>query len=68
MERLREELLRRQASPFCVQGLAQTIAIHLARNYAETQKERSPSSALPGFKLRQITAEAMKANRGLVDL
>lgn len=56
MERLHEELLRRKASPLFVQGLAQTIAIHLARNYAETVKElRSGSSSLPGFKLRQVT-------------
>lgn len=56
MERLHEELMRRKASPLFVQGIAQAIAIHLARNYAETVKElRSGSSALPGYKLRQIT-------------
>ncbi|HUJ42749.1 MAG TPA: AraC family transcriptional regulator [Opitutaceae bacterium] len=56
MERLREELMRRQASPLFVQGIAQAIAIHLARNYAETVKEsRSGSPSLPGYKLRQIT-------------
>jgi AraC family transcriptional regulator len=56
MERLHEELMRRKASPLFVQGLAQAIAIHLARNYAETVKElRSGSSSLPGFKLRQVT-------------
>jgi len=55
MERLREELMRRQASPLLVQGIAQAIAIHLARNYAGTAKERSGSPALPGYKLRQIT-------------
>jgi AraC family transcriptional regulator len=56
MERVREELLRRQASPLFLQGIAQTIAIHLARNYAETAKEsRSGSPSLPGYKLRQIT-------------
>src|SRR5207245_9736418 len=37
-------------------GIAQIIAIHLARNYAETVKElRSGSPSLPGYKLRQIT-------------
>jgi AraC family transcriptional regulator len=54
-EHLRSELMRRKASPLFVQGIAQAIAIHLARNYAETAKEpRSGSPSLPGFKLRQI--------------
>jgi AraC family transcriptional regulator len=56
MERLREELMRRRASPLFVQGIAQTIAIHLARNYGDTAEEsRSGSPSLPGFKLQQIT-------------
>ncbi|MCE0484238.1 MAG: AraC family transcriptional regulator [Methylacidiphilales bacterium] len=56
MERVREELMRRQASPLFLQGLAQAIAIHLARNYAETvQESPSGSPSLPGYKLRQIT-------------
>ena len=56
MERLHEELMRKQASPMFLQGIAQAIAIHLARNYAELVKEsRSGSSSLPGYKLRQIT-------------
>jgi AraC family transcriptional regulator len=56
MERLREELLSRRASPLYVQGLAQAIAIHLARNYGELQHgTRSGRSSLPGYKLRQIT-------------
>lgn len=56
METLRVELMRRQASPLLVQGLAQTIAVHLARNYTEViQEPRSTSPSLPGFKLRQIT-------------
>jgi AraC family transcriptional regulator len=56
MERLHEELMRRQASPLFLQGIAQAIAIHLARNYAETTNEsRSGSPSLPGYKLRQIT-------------
>jgi AraC family transcriptional regulator len=55
MERVREELLRRKASPLFLQGIAQAIAIHLARNYAELAGElHSGSPALPGFKLRQI--------------
>jgi len=56
MEQLREELMRRRASPLFLQGVAQSIAIHLARNYAEITKEsRSGSPSLPGYKLRQIT-------------
>jgi AraC family transcriptional regulator len=56
MEQLHGELMRRKASPLLVQGLAQTIAIHLARNYAELVKEpRRGGSSLPGYKLRQIT-------------
>jgi AraC family transcriptional regulator len=56
MERLHDELTRRQASPLFVQGIAQAIAIHLARDYGVTDEEsRSDSPSLPGFKLRQIT-------------
>ena len=32
MERLRDELMREQASPQFVSGIAQAIAIHIARN------------------------------------
>ena len=56
MERVHEELMRRTASPLYLQGIAQAIAIHLARNYSEMVKEsRSGSPSLPGYKLRQIT-------------
>jgi AraC family transcriptional regulator len=56
LERLHEELLRRQASPLFLQGLAQAIAIHLVRNYAEIDgAARSGSPSLPGYKVRQIT-------------
>jgi AraC family transcriptional regulator len=56
MEQVHEELMRRKASPLFLQGIAQAIAIHLARNYAEPVKEsRSGSPSLPGYKLRQIT-------------
>ncbi len=55
MERLQGELMRPTASPLFVQGLAQAIAIHLARNYGETvEGARNSSPSLPGFKLRQI--------------
>jgi AraC family transcriptional regulator len=50
------ELLRRKASPLLLQGIAEAIAIHLARNYAETVSEsRSGSPSLPGYKVRQLT-------------
>jgi AraC family transcriptional regulator len=53
---LRAELMRREASPSFVEGIAQAIAIHLAREYGETGKEAHGSSpSLPGHKLRQIT-------------
>ncbi len=56
MEQLRDELMRKKASPLYVQGLAQAIAIHLARNYAELVREpHSGSPSLPGYKLRQVT-------------
>ncbi len=56
MERVHEELLRRHASALFLQGIAQAIAIHLARNYAGTDGEaRRGSPSLPGYKLRQIT-------------
>ena len=55
MEQLREELGRRRASPMFLQGIAQAIAIHLARNYAESAGDSpSGSPSLPGYKLRQI--------------
>ena len=56
MERLHKELIRRKASPLLVQSIAQAIAVHLARNYAELASEpHTGSPSLPGFKLRQIT-------------
>jgi AraC family transcriptional regulator len=56
MERVREELFRKEASALLLQGVAQAIAIHLARHYAETvQEPRSTSPSLPGFKVRQVT-------------
>jgi AraC family transcriptional regulator len=56
MEQVREELMRRHASVLFLQGIAQAIAIHLARNYAETARDLpSGSPSLPGYKLRQIT-------------
>ena len=56
MERLHDELMRRQASPLLVQGIGQAVAIHLARHYTEAVKERGAGPSLPGYKLREITA------------
>lgn len=56
MKQIHEELMRRKTSPIFLQGIAQTIAIHLARNYAEIANEsHSGSPSLPGYKLRQLT-------------
>lgn len=56
MERLHKELMSRKASPLLVQAIAQTIAVHLARNYAELASHaHTGSPSLPGFKLRQLT-------------
>jgi AraC family transcriptional regulator len=56
MEQLRGELMRRKASVMYVQAIAEAVAIHLARHYAETVREsKSGSPSLPGYKLRQVT-------------
>lgn len=56
MEGVRQELMARRASVLRVQGLAQLIATHLARHYAELpQNPAGESASLPGFKLKQVT-------------
>ena len=56
LQQLREEAARPAASALFVRGLAQAIAIHLARNYtALTEIARGETSSLPGFKLRRVT-------------
>ncbi len=56
LQQLRSEAERPAASRLLVRGLAQAIAIHLARNYAAlTDAVRGETSALPGFKLRRVT-------------
>jgi AraC family transcriptional regulator len=56
LQQLRKEAARPAASCLLVRGIAQAIAIHLARNYvALTESPRSGASSLPGFKLRRIT-------------
>ncbi|MBY5466980.1 helix-turn-helix domain-containing protein [Rhizobium leguminosarum] len=50
-----------QGSRLFVQGLAQTLAVHLIRQYATFDAEARPSNALPGAKLRRAIA-FMEAN------
>ncbi len=56
LKNLWEEAKRPVSSRLFVRGIAQAIAIHLARNYtALTDAVRVESSSLPGFKLRRVT-------------
>jgi AraC family transcriptional regulator len=59
MEKLRaESVLGRKASRLLVRGIAQSLAVHLVRNYSVIS-DTGPTSrkgwGLPGFKLRKIT-------------
>ena len=57
MEGVRTELMARRASVLRVQGLAQLIATHIVKKYAEIPRDaQSRSPSLPGFKLQQATA------------
>jgi len=57
MEQLYAELIRRKASRTCVMSIGRMIAVHLIRNYTTmTRPTPHGNSALPGYKLRQITA------------
>jgi AraC family transcriptional regulator len=56
LQQLRDEAMKPAASALFVRGIAQAIAIHLARNYtALTETVRGETPALPGFKLRRVT-------------
>ena len=56
LQQLREEAATPKASRLFVRGVAQAIAIHLARHYAVlTDDARDETSSLPGFKLRRVT-------------
>jgi AraC family transcriptional regulator len=57
LEGLRGELTSRHpASPLFIQGIAQSLAVHLVRNYADQTKDvREYKGGLPGFKLRKVT-------------
>jgi AraC family transcriptional regulator len=56
LQQLRDEAARPKASRVFARGIAQAVAIHLARNYtAVTEAARGEPSSLPGFKLRRVT-------------
>ena len=56
LQQLLEEAARPRASRLFVRGIAQAIAVHLARKYtAVTVAARGETSSLPGFKLRRVT-------------
>lgn len=55
MEGVKAELMARRPSALRVQGLAQLIATHLARHYAELEQAPASGSALPAFKVKRIT-------------
>jgi AraC family transcriptional regulator len=56
LQELRDEAARPTSSAMFVRGVAQAIAIHLARNYAElSDRSKGEASSLPGFKLRRVT-------------
>lgn len=46
----------RKGSRLFVQGLAQSLAVHLIRNYASGEARDDRKAALPGFKLRRALA------------
>ncbi|MBB2830499.1 UNVERIFIED_ORG: AraC family transcriptional regulator [Rhizobium esperanzae] len=45
-----------KGSQLFIQGLAQSLAVHLIRNYAASDAADDRQSALPGFKLRRAVA------------
>jgi len=56
LQQLRDEVKRPTASRLFVRGIAQSIVVHLARNYtALTDALRNDTASLPGFKLRRVT-------------
>jgi AraC family transcriptional regulator len=56
LEQIREELSRRgETSALLVQGVAQCVAVHLARHYMDAGAEdMSGRNALPAFKLKRV--------------
>jgi AraC family transcriptional regulator len=65
IEALRKELTsHHSASSLFIQGVAQSLAVHLVRNYADQAKDNQEyKGGLPGFKLRRVT-DLMVANLG----
>lgn len=62
LEQVRLELTGLRASPLYLQGLAQCIAIHLARSYLDSSADDIVRrNALPAYKLRRVLS-AMEAN------
>lgn len=56
LQELKHEAARPTASPMFVRGLAQAIAVHLARHYSElAETAKGEVSGLPAFKLRRVT-------------
>ena len=67
---LRDELLRREApSMLLVQGLMQTLAVHLVRNYASAALPRAlPHGGLPAFKIHHALAAMQSRLQEALDL
>lgn len=57
LELIQHELVSEgKGSQLYVEGLAQSLAVHLIRNYASAEGEEGRQAALPGYKLRQVMA------------
>lgn len=58
LDQLRAELMdRRTASKLLVQGVAQSLAVHIVRNYraeARSPRAQAPANVLPAFRFRKI--------------
>jgi AraC family transcriptional regulator len=52
---LRDELGQSNASALFVRGMADAIAVHLARSYVDVGASQLEGSALPAYKLRLVT-------------
>ncbi|WP_350297534.1 AraC family transcriptional regulator [Pseudomonas putida] len=62
LEHVRLELMGCGASPLYLQGLAQCIAVYLARHYLDSSADDRPRrNALPAYKFRRVLA-AMEAD------
>lgn len=55
LQLLRDEAANSAPSALFVRGVAQAVAVHLARNYTELSAAPNGGSALPAFKLRRVT-------------